>query len=419
MKNRILLFAKTAAALVALFLMPDGVFAQAGDYMARIKQPAVDTIRKCPGDNIIFQAECHNDDGTEFNDSQVTYVWEFGYDGQVVTGKNVSFSYPAGGHYLVKLTVRGVSGPDAKNSPEVHVYVGIPPFFTNTRSDKSSFCDGSEIILTGYVTPKPWTGDSFPFTNVFEPADFTWDGIGIQSSRNEIARVKPPLDQGHKVYRFIVKDDFGCVHDTSLLVYGVYADFSMDPIIGEAPLEVTFTVDSASNGGWESSMTHEWEFVENSDTASRITSTLDQYTFEIPGEYTCRMKASYLQCTYIFTHEDYIRVDSSLLEIPNVFTPNEDGANDYFQVKSRSLKTFHGVIYNRWGRMVFEWTDPKTFESGWNGRFQNTGGLCPSGTYYYVIRATGYDKNKSEPGPDYPDIEYEGGIYKGFVTLIR
>jgi hypothetical protein len=48
----------------------------------------------------------------------------------------------------------------------------------------------------------------------------------------------------------------------------------------------------------------------------------------------------------------------------------------------------------------------------------NTGEDCPSGTYYYIIKAEGYDKNKAEPEP-YPYIRYEGGVYKGFVTLIR
>jgi gliding motility-associated-like protein len=110
-------------------------------------------------------------------------------------------------------------------------------------------------------------------------------------------------------------------------------------------------------------------------------------------------------------------VDSSLLEIPNVFTPNADGANDYFQVKALSLKSFSGKIMNRWGRVVYEWTDPKTPEKGWNGRNMNDGQPSPSGTYYYIISAVGYD-DKVYKGKVNKDTSEEK-VYYGFLTLIR
>ncbi len=422
MKNRIKYVKGLAAVLLALVLSTVMATAQEADYSVRIKQPIGDTIKTCPGKTIIFMAEGLNTDGTAFDPNQVTFTWDFGYNGQIRTGPTVSWSFPEGGHYLIRLYVTGISGPAAKNIPEIHVFTGMKPWFTGTRPDQPSVCGGSEITLTGFVNPVKWTGDAFSFTNTFAKTDFTWDGIGIQSDRNGIARVKPPLDKGHLEYVFRVADDFGCYHDTTLTLYGLYATFSMEPLTGEAPLEVSFTIDSSSNGGSENSIAYEWEFYENTDTASLLRSTQNVFKFEIPGQYTSRVIAKYQQCTYSYTHEEYIRVDSSLLEIPNVFTPNEDGANDYFQVKGRSLKTFHGVIFNRWGRPVFEWSDPKSLESGWNGKLNNTGADCPSGTYYYVIKATGYDKDKTEVKPedgDYPDVSYQGGVYKGFLTLIR
>jgi len=421
MMKRLFLNKCLVVAICTGILFPWGLIAQESDYTIRIKQPVGDTIKKCPGEKIIFMAEGLNADGSAFDTNQVVFTWDMGYDGKVETGPTINFTYPVGGHYLIRLYVTGLSGPAAKNIPELHAFIGIRPFFTGTRSDQASICSGSEITLTGFATPVPWSGDNYPFVN--SHTDYIWSGAGIQSNRNGISRARPPLDKSHQEYLFRVMDDFGCYHDTTITVFGVYADFDMEPKTGEAPLEVTFTVDSSSNGGMESSITYNWEFYENTDTANLLTTTLDKYSFEIPGEYTCRVIAKYLQCTYVYTHDEYIRVDSSLLEIPNIFTPNEDGANDYFQVKGLSLKTFHGVIFNRWGRPVFEWTDPKTLESGWNGKYMNTGSNCPDGTYYYVIKATGYDKDKytekeKETDPD-PDIRYEGGVYKGFLTLIR
>jgi gliding motility-associated-like protein len=418
MKKRIHTVDKVFVSCLILLLSAGIAMAQESDYTVRVKQPVGDSIARCPGQNIIFMAEGLNADGSAFDPNQVTFTWYFGYDGQFITGANVTFSYPEGGHYLVKLVVTGKNGPNAKNSPEINVYVGVKPWFTGTRSNQASICSGSEITLSGFITPVAWTGDLNEFTNTFAGSDFKWNGPGIQSDRNGISRVTPPLDEGHLQYVFRVTDDFGCFHDTTLTLYGVYAEYSMDPLMGEAPLEVSFSVDSSSNGGSENSITYDWEYWEVTDTNTLAKSTDPKVKIEMPGQYSTRVIARYQQCTYKFASEDYIRVDSSLLEIPNVFTPNEDGANDYFQVKAKSLRTFHGIIYNRWGRPVFEWTDPKTFENGWNGKMNNTGQDCPSGTYYYIIKAEGYDKNKAEPEP-YPYIRYEGGVYKGFVTLIR
>ena len=408
--------------LILALLWTINGFGQESDYTVRIKQPIGDTLKTCPGKTIIFQAEGLNSDGSPFDPNQVTFTWDFGFNGQIRTGPTVTWNYPEGGHYKIRLYVTGLRGPAAKNIPEIDAFVGIRPLFTGTRPNQPSVCNGSEITLTGFVDPVPWEGDTFKFINSFPTADFTWNGQGIKSDRNGIARVQPPVDKGHLEYVFRVTDDFGCFHDTTITLYGVYAEFSMDPLNGEAPLEVAFAVDSSSNGGSETSITYTWEYYEITDTTTLLSSTQDKFSIEIPGQYAVRMIAKYQQCTFKHLHEDYIRVDSSLLEIPNVFTPNEDGANDFFQVKAKSLKTFHGVILNRWGRPVFEWTDPKTYENGWNGRVNNTGAICPAGTYYYVIKATGFDQDKSEPKPEdgpYPDIRYEGGVYKGFLTLIR
>lgn len=68
--------------------------------------------------------------------------------------------------------------------------------------------------------------------------------------------------------------------------------------------------------------------------------------------------------------------------LPNVFTPNADGTNDYFipfpyhYVESISIQ-----IFDRWGVMVFETTDPDIY---WNGRDMNSGKVCTDGVYYYT-----------------------------------
>lgn len=418
MKYRLFLQKGRMATLLMMLFLPVVLMAQEGDYTVRIIAPVkVDSLpgemSKCPGISISFMAEGLNADGSAFDPGQVTFTWDFGYNGQSRLGNIVTFNYPVGGHYTIRLYVTGINGkPSAKNVPVIEAFIGMRPSFAGTRSDQASICNGNEIGLTGFADTVRWTKDNFQFLNSFALADFTWDGVGIQSDRNGIARIKPPLNKGNLKYIFRVKDNFGCSHDTTLTLFGVYASFKVTPKSGEAPLEVTMVVDSASNGGNENSMTYDWEFFENTDTANLLTTTEKKFKLERPGEYTSRMMAKYLQCSNKYTSDFFIRVDSSLLEIPNVFTPNEDGANDYFQVKALSLKSFSGKIMNRWGRVVYEWTDPKTLEKGWNGKYMNDGQPAPSGTYYYIINATGYD-----------DKVYKGKVnekvYYGFLTLIR
>eukprot|EP01012_Entosiphon_sulcatum_P041173 TRINITY_DN54987_c0_g1_i1.p1 TRINITY_DN54987_c0_g1~~TRINITY_DN54987_c0_g1_i1.p1 ORF type:complete len:790 (-),score=37.51 TRINITY_DN54987_c0_g1_i1:33-2402(-) len=92
------------------------------------------------------------------------------------------------------------------------------------------------------------------------------------------------------------------------------------------------------------------------------------------------------------------------IDIPNVFTPNGDGYNDYFlprQLLSKSVTKFTMAIYNRWGEVLFETNSING--RGWDGKVNDK--EQPTGVYVYLIKATfanGYSEN-----------------YQGNVTLLR
>lgn len=95
--------------------------------------------------------------------------------------------------------------------------------------------------------------------------------------------------------------------------------------------------------------------------------------------------------------------------IPNGFSPNFDGKNDYFKIEYHGIikSTFKFEVYDRWGAILFKTNDPN-FE--WDGTSQS-GKKLPTGTYIYSL--------------SYQDFEYR--IYdrsncpncKGNITLIR
>lgn len=99
-----------------------------------------------------------------------------------------------------------------------------------------------------------------------------------------------------------------------------------------------------------------------------------------------------------------INISISLVpKIPNLFSPNGDDHNDFFDVvvpeKFRPLITVETFkIYNRWGNLLY---DNETPAAGWDGNLYN-GDEAPAEVYTYVVKVAGVAE-----------------VFKGTVTLIK
>lgn len=170
------------------------------------------------------------------------------------------------------------------------------------------------------------------------------------------------------VYSVIVSDANNCTAFKDVLVpqvLGVVALASANPISGGFPLTVNFTNNSTG------AFNYLWNFGDG-DT-SIITSPT--HIFELQGEYQVVLTA-YNTPGCKTSDTLTIIVDG---DVPNVFTPNGDGSNDKFSFNRLSVQSFNAQIFNRWGKKVFEWTDPK---DGWDGSESQ------SGVYYYIVTMT-------------------------------
>jgi gliding motility-associated-like protein len=79
---------------------------------------------------------------------------------------------------------------------------------------------------------------------------------------------------------------------------------------------------------------------------------------------------------------DYTACPDYRYWLPNVFTPNGDGVNDLFKPKPyTSIASISLQIFSRWGRLVFETSDP---DVNWDGRDSGTKEPCAEGTYFYI-----------------------------------
>ncbi len=173
-------------------------------------------------------------------------------------------------------------------------------------------------------------------------------------------------------------------------------------IDGSGPLVVEFT----SNANPVDLVYYEWLVakVETPNNYQRYNDVNLRYTFEDTGEYTVKLVGSNNVCNS--RDSINVKVTTSMLQAPNVFTPNGDGMNDEWRVAYRSIERYSCIIQNRWGRTVFRSDNPG---KGWDGTIN--GRPAAEGTYYYSIVAYGTDL----------DIKGKQMKYKldGDINLIR
>lgn len=126
-----------------------------------------------------------------------------------------------------------------------------------------------------------------------------------------------------------------------------------------------------------------------------------RYTFTELGTYKVELEVKNPDtgCTYSDSITNIV-IRESALQVPNVFTPNNDDIHDEFRVAYRSLAKFDCWVYNNWGKLVYHWSDPA---KGWDGKIN--GKYATPGAYFYIIKAVGTD-----------GVKYSK---KGDINLIR
>ena len=168
-----------------------------------------------------------------------------------------------------------------------------------------------------------------------------------------------------------------------------------------------------------------WEFFNNPESPNEIsstsilekpTNTYPQVNQETTFSVNLNIKSADYGCDTTFTKD--IVLMPVKLKIPDIFTPNGDGINDYFIIDNdpsydnsdndddtRGFEydsynpindyyiTTKLTIFNRWGRIVYKSDD---YKNDWDG------GDLPDGTYFYVLEFVGqYENSDVEPSKPY------------------
>jgi gliding motility-associated-like protein len=140
-----------------------------------------------------------------------------------------------------------------------------------------------------------------------------------------------------------------------------------------------------------------WHEISGYYTASGCEKFIVIGNFSIPYSTVFFVTDSLVESYYFIDNVTLKKQESNTEILPNVFTPNGDGVNDYFQINLPNLIVFE--VLNRWGQIIYN----STSEINWDGKID--GFDATDGVYFFRLEITVCGK--------------ENIIKTGFVHLVR
>lgn len=238
-------------------------------------------------------------------------------------------------------------------------------------------CGDNNGAVIAYGNPANYTGTPY----------FTWSDSNNDTIPGNESNSTAWPDRSAGWYYFTVEDDVCQVMDSIMVEQNPppTASFEANPTFGTAPLNVVFTNTS------DPASEYYWDFG-NGDDALVYDLSNQSSTYYLQGTYTVTLTAIEGSCTDVATAEISV-VQRPTYDLPNGFSPNGDGVNDFFTINAENVVSLEVVILNRWGNVVFESTDINFL---WNGRINNSGPACEDGTYFYKVKMIGYSGEEIE-----------------------
>ena len=301
-----------------------------------------------------------------------TYLWSFG-DGGTSTSATPSYAYNNVGTYTVSLiATNGI--PCSDTAYEVIHVDSLSPI--NVTVTDTVFCQATYVTLTSNYSHVGNTGNIWYFGNGdsianVNPVIYAYPAPGTFTITSIVDFRICPSISATRIVTVLPQPQINLGPDTTICE-------------GSAPIEL---IDGINAGN--ASATWIW----NTGATS----------FNIfvgsPGGYRATVSIGNCHAT------DSVTISQDcFVAMPNIFTPNGDGVNDYFYPRSllsSGLTEFKMDIYNRWGALIFETNAVEG--QGWDGKYN--GVAQPEEVYIYVIDAKFKDGKKEH--------------HTGNITLIR
>ena len=305
---------------------------------------------------------------SNLDDSEITsYLWHFGDSNGFSTYKNPYYIYSVAGNYNVSLQILDQKGCENSAVRKIAVY-DLPKI---SLSSLSEVCVGEEffIVDSSYV-------ENSSLTN------WKWDfGDGTIKSGKKVSHIYE-FSGIYDVSLSLISNK-GCLSDTlfpNLVSVNSRpkANFNASSLnVSELASEISFFNTS------EEGMLLNWNFGNGMISSEES----EKINFNSPGFYDVSLVVTNeFGCSDEITKRINVFPEYSVY-IPNSFSPNGDGINDFFTVSGKEVSFFNMIIYNRFGEVVFE---SESLSHLWDGK-DSLGSEVVSGTYIYSV--TAYDLN--------------------------
>ena len=236
-------------------------------------------------------------------------------------------------------------------------------------------------------------------------APFNYQLTNLQTliTQNSLLNTFSNLGTGN--YEITITDSNGCQFtDTASITEtnNSQANFTANPQNGVAPLSVDFTNTSTGANNFSWSITNQ-----QGDTIEQV-SLCTGNAISCGTSYTFESSGTYQVCLIVFNNipncadtvcQTIIVEDEIGLFIPNLFTPNGDGANDAFVISitgTSLIESLKAEVFNRWGMLIASkefLNDSQALNTNnqeltvWDGR-TTAGAELPESTYYYIVTYT-------------------------------
>ena len=272
------------------------------------------------------------------------YEWDFG-DGTVVQVEDedrVTHTYQTEGEFLVMLTAYNES--TCQQSDMVTKTVNMVKDEVDVIGGQT-ICAGESVEL--------WASGG---------TEYSWrPTFGLDNENAPNPTVQPDISV---VYTVTILTEHGCEEErmVNVRVNEVSEeDFDVLPIY-ECGGQIAFQIKNNGSFGSDSY----WDFGDGSTSSEPN----PRHVYSDEASYSIRLEPNN-ECT--IDHEVSVRYEEIL--IPNVFTPNNDGVNDFFVIQSPFEVVLE--VFDKNGTVVYESSD---YQNDWSGK-----GLA-AGVYYYQVR---------------------------------
>jgi len=300
------------------------------------------------------------------------YQWNFG-DGTTATGATItSHTYTTYGTYSIQLTVS--NGSCTANLSRSVTILAIPP-----------------VVDFSYAPPSGCVPLTVTFTNLSryaEPDKYLWEFGDGQATSKAINPTYTYYEPGVYTVSLSASNATGqVVKVTKQMIIEAYArpsaQFDIKPRLLHVPGGILYTKNQSFNA-----ISFLWDFGDGTTSTEKE----PQHSYKDEGEYSITLIATNQRgCSDSSTMESAVKViKGGQVLVPNAFSPSLNGSgndqsvgkNDVFLPLMRGVTQFEMLIFNRWGELLFQSTDP---DQGWDGYYK--GKLCQQDVYMYKISA--------------------------------